>query len=210
MHLDFDGHTTTGTTWNAASGLSSIVSPAYDPSNDGPTFNDTELGMIQRIWQRVTEDFAPFQVNVTTEDPGAAALSRSGSGDTQWGVRVVITEDWDGCNCGGFAYLNSFNDSIDEPVFVFNTSEIKVSAASSHEVGHAVGLSHDGLTTGTEYYNGHGSRQTGYGPIMGSGYYRNMTTWDEGDYFQSNNQQNDWQIITTQNGFGYRADDHGG
>ena len=60
----------------------------------------------------MTEDFAPFDLNVTTIDPGVEALVRSGAGDTQWGVRVVVTEDkFANCNCGGFAYIGSFGSS---------------------------------------------------------------------------------------------------
>jgi hypothetical protein len=210
IYLDFDGHVTEGTTWNSQSGYSSIVSPAYDPGGNGASFTDAELAQIQGIWKRVAEDFAPFEINVTTEDPGAAALSKTGGSDAQWGSRVVVTEDWDNCGCGGFAYLTSFNDSVDEPVFVFTTSATGVSAATTHEVGHALGLSHDGTTAGAEYYNGHGSGDVGWGPIMGSGYYKNMTTWDTGQYYQANNGQDDWQIITNNNGFGFRQDDHGG
>ena len=210
IYLDFDGHVTEGTTWNAASGISSIVSPAYDPAGNGSGFSDSELAQIQGIWKRVAEDFSSFEINVTTEDPGAAALSKAGGSDTQWGSRVVVTEDWDNCGCGGFAYLTSFNDSVDEPVFVFNTSAIGVSAAATHEVGHALGLSHDGTTAGAAYYGGHGSGEVAWGPIMGSGYSTNMTTWDAGEYYQANNSENDWQIITTNNGFGFRSDDHGG
>ncbi|MDB4770895.1 hypothetical protein OAG60_02345, partial [bacterium] len=238
IYLDFDGHVTEGTTWNSE--ISSIVSPAFDPDGDGASFSDRELSSIQAIWKRVSEDFSPFEINVTTEDPGVAALAKSGNDDDEWGVRVVITEDWIECGCGGVAYLESFNDTRDEPVFVFNQSELGVSAAASHEVGHALGLSHDGTSSSTnagsddsanshddhehiicsvplenansttEYYGGHGTGEVSWGPIMGSGYYANITTWDTGEYYQSTNQEDDWQIITTQNGFGYREDDHGG
>lgn len=220
IFLDFDGHVTTGTTWNNGYGVSTINSPAYDIDGNAGSFNTTELQRIQRIWQRVAEDFAPFEVNVTTEDPGAAALSKSGSGDLTWGTRVVITDDtFANCGCGGHAYIGSFNDSVDEPVFVYNTSEIGVSAAATHEVGHAVYLSHDG-TSSVTYYNGHGVNGTEeeWGPIMGSGYYTNMTTWDNGTYYDANNGTSganynrgpdDLQVITTYNGFGFRSDDHG-
>jgi serralysin len=42
--------------------------------------------------------------------------------------------------------------------------------AISHEVGHTLGLSHDGRITPSEgYYAGHGSGDTGWAPIMGVG-----------------------------------------
>ena len=66
------------------------------------------------------------------------ALRRSGGGDTEWGIRVVVTDDtWAGCGCGGHAYIGSFDDGADEPVFVYNSSLAGVAEASSHEVGHA-------------------------------------------------------------------------
>ena len=37
---------------------------------------------MQDAWQRVAEDYAPFDVDVTTEDPGAAAIDRTGPGDS--------------------------------------------------------------------------------------------------------------------------------
>ena len=44
---------------------------------------------------------------------------------------------------------------------------------------------------------------------MGSGYYSNVTTWDRGEYIGANNGEDDIGIITTNNGFGFRSDDHG-
>ena len=82
--------------------------------------------------------------------------------------------------------------------------------AISHEVGHTLGLSHDGRITPSEgYYAGHGSGDTGWAPIMGVGYYQNLSQWSKGEYASANNTQDDLQIITTQNGFGYRTDDTG-
>jgi hypothetical protein len=61
------------------------------------------------IWRAVAEDFAPFNVDVTTEEPASVeALRRVGTGDTQWGIRVVIggsCTDWYSGGCGGVAYL---------------------------------------------------------------------------------------------------------
>ncbi|MEM8680731.1 MAG: carbohydrate-binding domain-containing protein, partial [Planctomycetota bacterium] len=210
VYLDFDGHTTTGTYWNSSFNSNNpIETPAYNFSGDSNSFSDSELARIQRVWARVAEDFAPFNVNVTTEDPGEDALRRSGAGDTQWGVRVVIGANTFYSSAGGVAYVGSFDWSTDTPVFVFNTSELGVSEAASHEVGHALGLRHDGLTTGASYYTGHGSGATSWAPIMGVSYSRSVSQWSKGEYANADRQEDDLQIITTGNGFGYRADDYG-
>ena len=212
IYLDFDGHVTTGTTWNSNYGVNTINSPAYDIDGDPNTFNSTELSRIEAAYKWIAEDFSPFEVNVTTVDPGAAALSYQGGGDTQWGTRVVITDDtFANCGCGGHAFLGSFDDSQDEPVFVYNTSLKGVSEASTHEVGHALLLSHDGYSGGT-YYWGHGSGATSWAPLMGASYNQNVTQFSQGEYYTANQSQDDLAIIsslTNGNGFGYKADDHG-
>ena len=71
------------------------------------------------------------------------------------------------------------------------TSAEKLGEVSSHEVGHTVGLSHDGNSS-TSYYSGHGN----WAPIMGSGYNRNVTQWSKGEYANANQLQNDLTIIT--------------
>lgn len=222
IYLDFDGHVTQNTRWNDTYG-DPIVSPAYDTDGNPSSFSANEIEVIQKTWQIVAEDFRPFNVNITTQDPGTAALSYQGSGDTQWGTRVVITDDTFAlCECGGFAYIGSFDDWQDEPVFVFNSSLTGVAEASSHEVGHALNLSHDGRTIGNEtYYWGHGSGETSWAPIMGASYDKSVTQWSKGEYYASNNAgptanygngPDDLAIIaslTNGNGFGYRADDLG-
>jgi len=219
IFLDFDGHVTSGTIWNSFySGGNPITSPAFNFEGTTSTFTDNELTRIQWIWARVAEDFLPFNVNVTTQDPGVAALSK-GNNDTQWGVRVVIggsSGDWYGASVGGVAFVGSFNLNNDTPVFVFpaqlgNGNEKNVANAISHEVGHALGLNHHGRTSpAEEYYAGHGSGETGWAPIMGNPYSRNVNHWSMGEYANANNSaQDDLLIITSQNGFTYRVDDHG-
>ncbi|MCA9062149.1 MAG: hypothetical protein KDA96_03800 [Planctomycetaceae bacterium] len=216
IYLDFDGHTTSGTAWNQNfTGNANIVTPAYNP--DGVSgFSNTELTSIQKIWQRVAEDFIAFDVNVTTQAPATSDLIKSGSGDLKWGIRVVIggdCMDWYGSSAGGVAYLTSFSWNTDTPTYVFpnqlgNGYEKYVAEAVSHEVGHTLGLSHDGTAT-VGYYSGHGSGETGWAPIMGVGYSQNLSQWSKGEYSGANQTQDDLNIITTANGFGYRSDDYG-
>jgi hypothetical protein len=217
IYLDFNGHTTTGTAWNNSYG-STIVTPAFDFDGNTAAFSNAELERIQYIWQRVVEDFSPFNVNVTTQEPTLDRLIKSSSTDTAWGVRVAIggsSYDWFNQGAGGVAYLGSFNWNSDTPTYVFTQqlaagNEKYTAEAISHEVGHTLGLYHDGRTSPSEgYYSGHGSGETGWAPIMGIGYYQNLTQWSKGQYLSANNTEDDLAIITSQNGFGYKVDDTG-
>ena len=218
IYLDFDGHTTTGTSWNSAfTAGANIVTPPY--SNDATVstaFAQAELDNIYSIWQRVAEDYAPFDVDVTTQDPGVEALRKTTSTDTQFGVRVCIggsSYDWYGAGAGGVAYLNSFTWNSDTPCFVFtaqlgNGNAKYTAEAVSHEAGHTFNLSHDGqvasgTTAAVGYYTGHAN----WAPIMGVGYYQEVSQWSKGDYPLANNLQDDTAIIAGITG--YRIDAHG-
>ncbi len=196
IYLDFKGHTTTGTQWNKAFGK--VVTPPYDTDGDPSALSDTELTSIQLIWQRMSEDYAPFQVDVTTQDPGVAGITKSGGADTTYGIRVCFggtSDDWLHDSAGGVAYLNTFGSSVDTPCFVFTKgagSDAKFPAeAGAHEVGHTFGLSHQGQTNGTGYYAGQGS----WAPIMGVGYYKPLTQWAKGEYPLANNKEDATAMI---------------
>lgn len=210
IYLDFNGHTTTGTRWNTFYNQVSIVTPAYDTDGDVGSFSMAEIEDIQRAWLRVAEDFAPFNINVTTAEPPVSDLIRTDASDTRWGVRVVSGVDtFDLGGTGGLAFLTSFNDSTDTPAFVFNAGLIGVAETISHEVGHTLGLSHDGTST-EEYYPGHGSGVTSWAAIMGAGFLQEgLVQWSQGEYTDADNGEDDLSIITSQNGFSYRVDDHG-
>ncbi|MFM7169492.1 MAG: zinc-dependent metalloprotease family protein, partial [Cyanobium sp.] len=145
IYLDFDGHTTTGTPWNNSTMGPSFYSPAYNTDGNVSVFSNSELTQIQQIWQRVANDFAPFDVNVTTLAPPDDWLIKSSANDPNYGTRVVITSYGPSSStAGGIAYIDSFNWNSATPCFVYNTGVIGVSEAVSHEVGHTLGLSHDG------------------------------------------------------------------
>jgi subtilisin-like proprotein convertase family protein len=217
IYLDFDGHTTSNTLWNNTStGGEDIVSLAYDTNSNPSSFTASELTDIQTIWQHVAEDFSPFNVDVTTQDPGVERLRNTGGADNQWGIRVVF-EDGDGAwagSPGGIAWLTSFSWDTDTPTFVFqdNTggAPANIAMAASHEVGHTLGLSHDGRISPPEgYFPGHGTGNTAWGAIMGAPYDIPLTQWSKGEYDNANNQEDDLAVIAFGNGFDFRVDDHG-
>ncbi len=117
IYLDFTGETISGTAWNGSYGTSTSAFYAEPFSLDATpdAFSDAEQDVIQSVWQRVAEDYAPFDVDVTTQDPGAAAIDRVGSADTVFGTRALITDASEiksSCSCGGVAYLGVFD--VDE------------------------------------------------------------------------------------------------
>ena len=214
IYLNFRGATLSGTAWNG--GATTITAPPFDTDGVPYSFSNTELERIQYIWQRVVEDFSPFDVDVTTEAPSADVLTRSGSTDQVFGTTVLVTSRSGvySCSCGGVAYLGIFDDSSDyyKPALVFYDAlgpgnEKYVAEAISHEAGHNMGLAHDG-TASTGYYQGQGSGATGWAPIMGVGYYQPLVQWSKGEYAGANNVQDDY-VVMAGNGLPLRADDHG-
>lgn len=220
IYLDFDGHTTTGTAWNNNSqiGTGSVVtSPPFDLDGEPSTFSTQERSIVEETWARVAEDYAPFAIDVTTADPGQAAITRSGASDQVYGTRVVITANnqvgnW--CGCGGIAYVGTFdissNHGFYQPAFVFQAflgggaaTAKTLAEATSHEAGHNLGLLHDGNAS-SAYDLGHDA----WAPIMGAGYYRPITQWSRGEYAGASNTEDDLARMAS---FGATplGDDHG-
>ncbi len=226
IYMDFDGHTTTaGNPWNASvNGGNPIVASAWSIDTDRTTFNPAERAKIIEMWRMVAEDYMPFDVDVTTEDPGIEGLRYTGGSDTKWGVRAVIGPQptvsnggtgpgsWNGS--GGFALVGTFKAPDDFVCWVWNgdldpNAEDSLPTTVSHESGHTTGLDHDGDATVT-YYPGHGAGATRWGPIMGGAFGKIVDTWSRDTYPGANNPEDDLAIIASAtNGFGYRPDDYG-
>lgn len=214
IYLDFDGHRISGSAWNSNNGGADIIAPPWDIDGNPSSFGTAERTAIQNIWKRVAEDYAAFDVDVTTEYPGEAALTRSSTSDYSYGMRVLVSaiSQYFG-RYGGIAYVGVYATVGDtyKPALVFPenlaNNEKYIAEACTHEAGHTLGLSHDGTSTGTAYYSGHGTGETGWAPIMGTGYYKNLTQWSKGEYANANNKEDDLAKIA---GYvGYLPDDYG-
>lgn len=212
IYLNFAGETVTNTQWNTDLGRAEIPALPFSMDGDYATYSETEQAVIRAVWQRVAEDYAPFDVDVTTERP-ATFNNRT--------AVVLITRNTDAnglpnpaSDSGGVSYVNVFGTVFYakyRPAWVYANNlgnvESYIAEAASHEAGHNLGLSHDGRTDGIEYYGGHGTGDTSWGPIMGTGYNRNVSQWSKGEYYLANNTQDDLAIVASK--LSYRADDHG-
>lgn len=191
IYLDFDGEIVEGTDWKGGARIEAV----------SPNFSDEK---ITKIWQIMAEDFRPFKFNVTTNRAifEAAPVNRR--------MMCIFTPTNDAApDSGGVAWVNSFSASGSfgqNPCWIFNLGTRTAGETGSHEVGHTLGLLHDG-TPGDEYYSGHGN----WSPIMGWGASRAPSQWSIGEYPQASNQEDDVAIISgNRNGVGYKSDDHDG
>ena len=213
IFLDFDGQTVDNTAWNNYD-INGTSIPIYCGASGMTTAQITEA------FNRVAEDYRPFNVNVTTDSTkyfAAPAAKR---------MRVIgtISSSWYG-SAGGVSFVGSFTWGDNTPCFVFTAllfySPKKVSEAASHEAGHTLSLYHQAAYNGScvltsEYNYGQGTGEIGWAPIMGVGYSQNLTLWNNGpNPYGCTNYQNDLDIIThsngvttADNGFTYRNDDY--
>jgi hypothetical protein len=201
IFLDFDGQYVTGTSWN--------WSGAIDAQPSG-----FSADAITQMFNRVAEDYRIFNLNITTD----STVYKTAPINQRMRVIVTPTYQWYG-SAGGIAFVGSFAWGDNTPCFVFSgllgNNPKYVAEAISHEAGHTLGLQHQSAYTTacakTEYNPGNGSGETSWAPIMGVGYYRNLTTWHYGtNTYACNYYQDDLSIISSAtNNFGYRSDDIG-
>ncbi len=187
LYIDMDGEVSTSS-WNGGN----TITAAHSGFN---------LQQMKDIWLSVSEAFAPFNVNVTTNrSVFDAAQKKQRMMCICTPTRTVAPS----INTGGIAYIGSFIAGNDDPCWSFGRTVSICAKTVSHEFGHTLLLKHHGNFYG-EYYNGHAN----WVPIMGLAHNKEISHWCKGEYeFANNTKQPDLFVITF-NGITVREDDHG-
>ena len=143
LYLDFTGYT-----------YNDRVHPPFNLNDDPTTFSPREKDFIVEVWRRMSEDFRPFDIDVTTSIPSEEFFD----GNTETGVRVVfsdIAENWGqpahilGDSPVGLGFWRN-NPARPPTVFTATINRRSGGAADpalvadvgSHEAGHSIGLEH--------------------------------------------------------------------
>ena len=231
LFIDLDGITYPGT-WG---GKTPGTVPAYDTDGNTGSFSNTELNNIRQIWSRVSEMFSPFDINVTTVDPGVY--------NSRVSSRIIVGGDnaWYGggggvANLGGFAStsLSGHTGWVFQANAGGNSNSsgpFNLAGVIAHEAGHQFGLSHQSVFDANNAFTSEyrGSTDGGFtAPIMGTSYQGSTASlpralWSDGprSVNSTGTQQLDLGVLASTtanrspnngsyyNGFGYRADDHG-
>jgi hypothetical protein len=187
LFLDFDGDS------------QKFDAAAYSLDGNPATFSPIERQAMREIWSRLSDMFSPFNLNVTTVDPGVNDVA----GKTMH-VVFTSTTSLDGKPgnflSGNYAYVSRINDA----------------ALMSNYVGRQVGLAF-GLQMQTSY-NDQGqqtevARTSATGsPSLIMGYISadQRSVWSLGTTTAPNQIQDDMATIASpQNGFGFRPDEYG-
>lgn len=173
LYLDFDGQVVSGTAWNSGNTINAAPSTV---SNANKIL----------IFKRISEDYYPFDVNVTTDS------TRFNNALPNRRMRIVFTPTsaWFG-SAGGVAYVGSFawGGTPGTPCWVFENqlgyNSKNMAEAAAHEAGHTLSLRHQSTydvncNKTNEYHPGQGTGVTSWAPIMGVGYSKNVTIWHNG------------------------------
>lgn len=213
LYLDFNGNTDFN--WTAAGfNFGTVDTPPFDRDGNPNTYSAAERSEMIEIWKFVAEDFAPYNMNVTTVDPKIFPVRKA--------TRVAIGGDgaWAGGGLFGISdgigtFASGAAGAQTRTVFAFSdvtTVPQLVADTVSHEFGHTLGLRHQAVWfAGVIVDPGYAGPGDDTIPIMGNGFPPARSLWWFGqDTVSQTNLVAELNVIgNATNGFGFRKDDAG-
>ena len=173
---------------------------------------DDEMDAIQIIWQRVAEDYAPFDVNVTTQDPGfprstgrPQATRSTGPGPSSPTPPTPRSAASRWSRLPRRLRLLGALHTYYQPAWCFSGAvrHQAIAECVSHEVGHNLGLDHDGQCPATALLH----RPRAVGARHGGGLLRAGPQFSKGEYADATNTEDDFAVMAS-HGVMPRTDDH--
>jgi hypothetical protein len=153
---------------------------------------------VWQTWQSLSAVVSAFNINVTT-DPAVYAAA----GTRNSGVAAMADVNEGSSSCG----LNVFGSTRACDVHRYRNG-YSTGRILAHEVGHGLGMLHDGGDNGGEYFNGLSAFQ--WTPLMGNIWPGDRWTnalyqWSRGEYTSATQDEDDFANIDRH--LDYRADD---
>lgn len=204
FYLDFDGGELSGTHWNLNMGEELISLDGIDFDGE-PGYSLIDARLFHSIWAKVSATFYQYNVNVTTIKPSAEQMLRFDESDETYGIHAmfVTSESGDriGCqdNCAGIATMEEFglvlptdsDRTAISPVFIspaqgleeFQQAAWRYAHIAIHEIGHYIGLEHDGQGDDKEYAPTLGALSFYMGETPAK--YGRLARWSNGSYYNS-------------------------
>jgi hypothetical protein len=161
-----------------------------------------------RVWQCVADQYSMFNLNVTTD---ASVYNAAKSADVlKTGNITFVDQDGRSNACLGCFGTTSAGTLYRNPDN--NNYGYGIGMTCAHEMGHQMGMSHDGGSNQSdpEYFVGLAAVQ--WCPIMGNYWYganwnNQLFQWSRGEYNYATQKQDDLQIMNSGENVPYMVDD---
>ncbi|WP_158229059.1 pre-peptidase C-terminal domain-containing protein [Chitinimonas sp. BJB300] len=176
--------------------------------NGSTPLNGVTKEQMYRTWQSVADQYSMLKLNVTTNRQVYDAARAANPLRT--GIINYVNQDG-----RSYAPIHSFGTTSAGTLFRNPASGwdygYGIGMTASHEVGHQMGMLHDGGGQGGEYFEGIPAFQ--WCPIMGNYWYgggwaNQLFTWSKGEYATASNQEDDLRIMNVEENVPYADDDN--